>query len=203
MYDGQWWVLLATVTALVLICYGAVLRIQLFHSRGERQEVLVAMRFAFAALPATFFFLVLAFVPLLPPMLWLATHGFDLVGALFLLAALAGMVMMFFGWPAIVAQSQSPLAAARRSVLLARLHYGQLVLLVALLIAAIVIFALLASIFIGAVVMLAGPTAQSNPNWLALSRWLMAAFLAIPIVYVSAVSITAWRCATQPTVGSV
>jgi hypothetical protein len=70
---------------------------------------------------------------------------------------------------------------------------------VALLLAGIVIFALLASILIGTVILLPGPAAQTSPNWLALSRWLMAAVLAVPIVYACAVSITAWRyVAEQP-----
>ncbi|MBK6673861.1 MAG: hypothetical protein IPG49_10460, partial [Proteobacteria bacterium] len=49
---------------------------------------------------------------------------------------------------------------------------------VGLLLASLLVFALLASIFIGSVIMLAGPAPQSSPNWLAASRWLMAGVLA-------------------------
>jgi hypothetical protein len=197
-YDGQWWMLLATVTALVLICYGAVLRIQLHQARGERQDAFAAMRSAFASLPATFVFLLLAFAPLIPPVLWLSVRGFGPIGLLLVLAALAGVLLMFFGWPALVAQGLSPWAAARQSILLARPRYLQVAAVVALLLAAVLVFTQLAGIFLGSVIMIAGPAAQSSHNWLAVSRWLMAAVLAVPIVYAGAVSITAWRCVAEP-----
>jgi hypothetical protein len=196
-YDSQWWLLLATVTTLVLICNGAVLRIQLYHARGERQDVLAAMRSAFASVPATFLLLLLIFAPLIPPLMWLAMRSIDVVGVLLVIAALAGLLLMFFSWPALVAQGLSPWAAARRSVLLARSRYLQLLVLVALLAAAVLVFALLASIFIATVMMLAGPAAQTSPNWLAVARWMMAAVLAVPVVYACAVAITAWRCAAE------
>jgi hypothetical protein len=200
-HDGQWWMLLATVSALVLICYGSVLRIQLHQARGERQDVFAAMRSAFAALPFTFLFLAMAFAPLVPPALWLSARGFGFIGMLLLLAALAGVLLMFFGWPAMIAQGLSPWAAARRSIVLARPRYLHVAAVVALLLAAVLVFTQLAGIFIGSVIMIAGPAAQSNPNWLAVSRWLMAGVLAVPIVYAGAVSITAWRCVSEQQVG--
>jgi len=197
-YDGQWWTLLAAVTALVLICYGAVLRIQLHQVRGERQDAMAAMRSAFASLPFTFLFLLMTFAPLAAPAVWMSTRGFGLVGMLLLLGALAGSLLMFFGWPAMVAQGLSPWAAARRSILLARPRYLQVTAVVALLLAAVLVFTQLAGIFLGSIIMIAGPAAQSNPNWLAASRWLMAGVLAVPVIYAGAVSITAWRCVTEP-----
>ena len=125
-------------------------------------------------------------------------RGSGLIGTLLLLAAVAGVMLMFFGWPAIVAQGLSPWAAARRSILLVRSRYLQVLAVVGLLLASVLVFALLASIFIGSVIMLAGPAAQSSPNWLAASRWLMAGVLALPIVYAGAVSIAAWRCGAVP-----
>lgn len=196
-YDGQWWMLLAAVTALVLICYGAVLRIQLHQARGGRQDALAAMRDAFGSLPATFAFLVIAFAPLAPPALWLSMRGFGVIGMLLLLAALAGVLLMFFGWPAMVARSISPWAALRLSVLLVRPRYRQVAAVVALLLAAVLVFTQLAGIFLGSMIMIAGPAAQSNPNWLAVSRWLLAGVLAVPIIYAGAVSITAWRCVME------
>lgn len=197
-HDREWWMLLVAVTALVLICYGAVLRIQLYQARGEPQDVMAALRSAFASLPATLVFLLMAFAPLLPPAMWIAMRGSGLIGTLLLLAAVAGVMLMFFGWPAIVAQGLSPWAAARRSILLVRSRYLQVLAVVGLLLASVLVFALLASIFIGSVIMLAGPAAQSSPNWLAASRWLMAGVLALPIVYAGAVSIAAWRCVAEP-----
>lgn len=198
LHDREWWMLLVVVTALVLICYGAVLRIQLDQARGERQDVMTAMRSAFAALPATFVFLLLAFAPLLPPALWMAARGFGFIGALLLVAALGGVLLMFFGWASLLAQRLSPWAAVRRSILLVRPRYVQVAALVGLLLASIVVFALLASIFIGSIIALAGPAAQSSAAWLTVSRWLMAGVLALPIVYAGAVGITAWRCVAEP-----
>jgi hypothetical protein len=108
------------------------------------------------------------------------------------------VLLMFFGWPAMVALGLSPWAAARRSILLVRPRYLQVVAVAALLLAAVLVFTQLAGIFLGSVIMIAGPAAQSSHNWLAVSRWLMAAVLAVPIVYAGAVSITAWCCVTQP-----
>lgn len=196
-YDGEWWMLLAAVTALVLICYGAVLRIQLHQARGGRQDAFAAMRDAFGSLPATFAFLVIAFAPLAPPALWLSMRGFGAIGMLLLLAALAGVLLMFFGWPAMVARSISPWAALRLSVLLVRPRYRQVAAVVALLLAAVLVFTQLAGIFLGSMIMIAGPAAQSSPNWLAVSRWLLAGVLAVPIIYAGAVSITAWRCVME------
>lgn len=196
-HDGQFWMLITTVTALVLICYGAMLRIQLHQARGERQDAMVALRSAFASLPATFLFLVMAFAPLVPPALWLSMRGFGFIGVVLLLAAVAGMLLMFFGWPALAAQKISPWAAARQSILLARERYMQVAALAGLLLASVLVFALLASIFIGSVIALAGPQAQTSPVWLGVSRWLMAGVLALPIVYAGAVTITAWRCVAE------
>jgi hypothetical protein len=196
-YDGEWWMLLTTVTALVLICYGAMLRIQLHQARGDRQDVFVAMRSAFGSLPSTFAFLLIAFAPLVPAALWVAARGSAVVGVLLVLASLAGVLLMFFGWPALVAQGLSPWAAARRSIHLARPRYRQVAAVAGLLLASVVVFALLASIFIGSVIALAGPAAQTSHSWLAISRWLMAGVLAMPIVYAGAVSITAWRCVAE------
>lgn len=196
-HDREWWLLLVLVTVLVLICHGAVLRIQLYQARGERQDVMAALRSAFASLPATLAFLLMAFAPLLPPAMWIAMRGWGFIGTLLLLAALAGVMLMFFGWPAIIAQRLSPWGAARRSILLVRPRFAQVVAVVGLLLASVLVFALLASIFIGSVIMLAGPEAQSNRNWLAASRWLMAGVLALPIVYAGAVSIAAWRSVAE------
>lgn len=197
-HDREWWMLLVAVTALVLICNGAILRIQLFQARGERQDAMASLRAAFASLPATFLFLLMAFAPLAPPVLWVSMGQSGVVGALLLLLALAGMLLLFFGWPAMAAQGISPWAAVRRSILLVRSRYAQVAALAGLLLASIIVFALLASIFIGSVIMIAGPSAQTNANWLAASRWLMAGVLAMPIVYAGAVSITAWRCVEGP-----
>jgi hypothetical protein len=91
-----------------------------------------------------------------------------------------------------------PWDALRRSILLVRAQFSQVAALAGLLLAMVLVFAMLCGIFIGEIMMLAGPQAQTSQNWLALSRWLMAGVLAIPIVYGSAVAVTALRVITAP-----
>jgi hypothetical protein len=192
-YDTQWWVLLALVTGLVLICYDAMLRIQTWQARGQRLDVLAAMRSGFAALPATFLLLLLALAPLVAPVLWLSWRGADVAGVLLLMLALGGLLYLFFGWPALVAQRVWPWAALRDSILLVRGRYLQVASLALVLLAAILVFSLLTGIFLGVVMMLAGPAAPTSHLWLSVSRWLMAGVLALPLVYGGAVSVTAYR----------
>jgi hypothetical protein len=135
----------------------------------------------------------LCLTPLLPPMLWLGAHRFDLSGALLLLAGLGGVLFMFFSWSAMLSERLPPWVALRRSILLVRTHFAQVAALAGLMLAVVLVFAQLTGIFIGEIRMIAGPEAQNSHGWLSLSRWLMAGVLAIPIVYASAVSITAFR----------
>ena len=197
-HDAQWWGVMGASTLLVLICYDSVLRLQLARARGEGSGLLPAMRLAVAALPATLLLVLLSLTPLLPPMLWMGSHRFDLPGALLLLAGLIGMLFMFFSWPAMLWEKLWPWAALRRSIWLVRTHFAQVAALAGLMLAVVLVFAQLTGIFIGEIMMLAGPQAQTSHGWLSLSRWLMAGVLAIPIAYASAVSITAFRMVAAP-----
>ena len=71
------------------------------------------------------------------------------------------------------------------------------VLLGASLMAAVLVFILLAGILVGIVMNLAGQ-ATPGPSALAFSRWLMAVLLAVPVVYGGAVTVSAWRAARRP-----
>jgi hypothetical protein len=76
------------------------------------------------------------------------------------------------------------------------MRFAQVAAVAGLLLAMVVVFAMLAGIFIGEIMMLAGPQAQTSHVWLSLSRWLMAGVLALPIIYGSAVAVSAFRLAT-------
>jgi hypothetical protein len=132
-------------------------------------------------------------VPLLPPVLWMGLRGFGLAGALLLSGGLGGVLFVFFAWPASLAEGLSPWGALRRSIALVRERFAQIAALSGLLLAMVLVFATLSGIFIGEIMMLAGPEAQNSHGWLTLSRWLMAGVLAIPIVYGSAVLVIAYR----------
>jgi hypothetical protein len=49
---------------------------------------------------------------------------------------------------------------------------------------------------------LAGQGAQTSHAGLSFSRWLMAGLLALPVVYIGAVTVTAWRVARVPRVSA-
>lgn len=197
-HDAQWWGVLAASTALVLICYDSVLRLQLARAGGQSSAVMAAMRQAVADLPRVLPLVLVAFLPLLPALLWAGMRGFGVLTAVLLLAGMAGMLFVFFGWTALLAEGLLPWAALRRSTLLVRAHFAQVAALAGLLLAMVLVFAMLSGIFIGEIMMLAGPQAQDSHGWQALSRWLMAGVLAIPIVYGSAVAVTAYRVITAP-----
>ncbi len=197
-YDAQWWGVLAASTALVLICYDSVLRLQITRAAGQSPAVMAAMRQAVADLPRVLPLVLLAFMPLLPALLWVGMRGFGLIAVVLLLAGLAGMLFVFFAWTAMLAEALLPWSALRRSILLVRAQFAQVAALAGLLLAMVLVFAMLSGIFIGEIMMLAGPQAQSSHGWQAISRWLMAGVLAIPIVYGSAVAVTAYRVITSP-----
>lgn len=194
-HDAQWWGVLAASTALALICYDSVLRLQWTHARGQPSGILAAMRLAVAALPGTVLLVLLALTPLLPAAWWMSLRGLGFLGAVLVLIGLTGVLFVFFGWPALLAERLSPWGALRRSILLVRPRFTQVAALAGLMLAMVLVFGMLTGIFIGEIMTLAGPQAQSSHAWLSLSRWLMGGVVAIPIVYVSAVSITAFRLA--------
>ena len=201
-YDAQWWGVLVASTVLVLICYDSVLRLQLARATGQPAGLMPAMRQAVADLPRVLPLVLMAFMPLLPALLWAGMRGFGLITAVLLVGGLTGMLLVFFGWTALLAERLMPWDALRRSILLVRAQFAQVAALAGLLLAMVLVFAMLSGIFIGEIMMLAGPQAQTSPNWLALSRWLMAGVLAIPIVYGSAVAVTAFRVITAPKRGA-
>ena len=66
-------------TALTLLCYDTLLRLQLAAAGRERPAVLETMRRSMLTLPATLALLLLSLAPLLPPLWWIASRGFGWV----------------------------------------------------------------------------------------------------------------------------
>ncbi len=89
----------------------------------------------------------------------------------------------------------SPLAALRGGIALVRGRWLEFAGVVAALLAAVLVFVLLASILISMVMNLAGQGLDPTAGGLALSRWLIAVVLAVPVVYAGAVSVVTWRAA--------
>jgi len=207
VHTREWWGLAFASTVLTLICYGAVLRHQLALAEGGRPQVLDSLRRAAVDVPFVVVVVLLLAVPLLPAMLATAWHGFDVQAALLTLLAGAVMIYGWFAWPALVdpdvqagmqgshsweSRRRSPLGALACSVRAVRGRWRAVAGVAGALIAAVLVFVMLTGIFIGMVMELGGqasPTAQG----LAISRWLMAVILAVPVVYGGAVTVSAWR----------
>jgi hypothetical protein len=170
----------------MLLCYGGVLRQQLALARGERVGLLDSLR--------------LSLRELLPSLaLVLMSMTVIAVGTLLLVApGIAAVVLLFFAWPALLAERLNPLAAIQRSIALVRGRFMAVAGVVGALAAAVLVFVLLTGILMAIIMTLAGPGAQTGHAGLSFSRLLMAAVLAVPVVYVGAVSVVAYRAAAQP-----
>ena len=193
-YTRDWWGLMAACLLLTLICYGAVLRQQFAIAAGEPQRLLESLRSAATDIPQVLAVHVLLLLPLVPAMLATAWLDFGLVPALLTLAAGGLLIYGWFAWPALVATPTGPVAAMGRSIVLVRGRWTAFAQLAFALLASVLVFVLLVGIFIGVVMGLAGQ-ATPDANGLALSRWLMGLVLALPVVYASAVTVSAWRAA--------
>ncbi len=207
-YTRDWWGLVFASTLLTLICYGGVLRHQLALASGLRPQALDSLRQAALDAPFVLVLLLLLALPLVPAMLVTAARGFDIAAALLTVAAALLLVHGWFAWPALVEadlqasrsagpvlRPRAPLRAMAHSIGQVRGRWRQVAMLAGTLLAAVLVFVLLTGIFMGVVMGLAG---QANPTagGLALSRWLMALVLALPVVYGGAVTVTAWRALT-------
>jgi hypothetical protein len=183
LHSGLWWALYALSTALMLVCYGAILRLQLARSVGTRLAPLVALAQGAAGL-----------LPALAVVL-LVLVGLAAGLALLVVPGLAVLVWCFFAWPAQVEERLGPLAALRRSVALSRGRFMAVAGVVGALVAAVLVFVLLTGILLAVVLNLAGIGTPTGHAGLSISRWLMAALLSLPVVYVGAVSVAGWRAA--------
>lgn len=195
-YTRDWWGLLAACVLLTLICYGAVLRQQFAIATGRPQRLLDSLRSAAMDIPQVLAVHLVLVAPLVPAMLATAWMDFGVVPALLTLAAGALLIYGWFAWPALVATPSGPVAAIGQSISLVRGRWTSFVQLAFALLASVLVFVLLIGIFIGVVMGLAGQ-ATPDANGLALSRWLMGLILAMPVVYGSAVTVTAWRAAVS------
>ncbi len=184
LHSPQWWGLYVASTALMLICYGGILRQQLARAAGQRLPVFESLRSSLIGLLPSLGVVVLTL---------LAVVGGSL---LLLVPGLVALVWLFFAWPAQIDAGIDPVAAVTRSCQLVRGRFLQVAGVVAATIAVVLVFVLLTGILMAVVMNLAGQGAQSSHGGLSFSRWLMAAVLSLPVVYVGAVSVAAYRVAS-------
>ncbi|MEO8314021.1 MAG: hypothetical protein ABI645_04415 [Pseudomonadota bacterium] len=195
-HGGEWWGVMLASTVLMLICYGAMLRQQLRLAAGERAPLMQSLSDAVRDVPAVLVIAAAWILPLLPAMASTAWRGFDGVALVLALAAAALLVFLIPAWPAMTARNLLPWVALQESIRLVRGRWLQFAGLVMILLLGLAVFVLIAGIFLGMVMYLAGQGANPTPTALAASRWLMAIVLAVPVVYVGAVSVVLWRTAT-------
>jgi uncharacterized membrane protein len=174
----------------MLICYSGVLREQLALARGERISALVSLRQGLIGLPQTLGVLVLTTVAIL------------LGGVLLVIPGLLALVYTTFAWVAQIDEGLGPVTAIRRSVDLVRGRPLEVAGIIGSLAAGVLVFVLLTGILMAIVMNLAGQGAQTSHAGLSFSRWLMAGLLALPVVYIGAVTVTAWRVARVPRVSA-
>jgi hypothetical protein len=182
LHSAQWWGLYAASTVLMLVSYGGILRQQLSRSVGQRLGIFESLRLSLVGLLPTLGVVLLQLLLVLGGMLLLVLPG------------LVALVWLFFAWPAQL-EGLGPLAAMRRSVQLVRGRFFQVAGVVGATLASVLVFVLLTGILMAVVMNLAGADAQSSHGGLSFSRWLMAAVLSLPVVYVGAVSVVAYRAA--------
>jgi hypothetical protein len=183
LHSGQWWGLYAASTVLMLICYGGILRLQLARSVGSRLGPLAALAQGVTGLLPALAVVVLVLVALLAGLVLLVLPG------------LAVLVWFFFAWTAQIEERLGPVAALRRSVALCRGRFMAVAGVVGATVAAVLVFVLLTGILLAVVMNLAGVATPTGHAGLSISRWVMAALLSVPVVYVGAVSVAAWRVA--------
>jgi hypothetical protein len=172
-------------TALMLLCYAGILRQQLGWSVGQRCGVLQSLRDSLAGLLPTLGLYLLLLLTVVP-------------GLILLLPGLGLMVLFFFAWVALIEERLSPLAAIRRSVMVVRGRFMTVASILVAVLAVVIVFTLLVGILLAVVMYLAGQGDHPEHAGLSLSRWLMACIVAVPVVYVGAVSVAAWRAASAP-----
>ncbi|MEN9705386.1 MAG: hypothetical protein RLZZ393_1265 [Pseudomonadota bacterium] len=173
VHEPQWWALYVASMVLTLACYGAVVHRQRCLASGESLTVLDAMRRSFRGLPAS-----------------LATSALCILvvalgAALALLPGLAAIVWLSLSW-VFALEGAMPLEAMRASVAAVRGRFWSMARLLAVLAAAVLVFVVLAGIFVGVLMAVAGKQGPTTPFGQTLSRLLFGTVIALPVVYLGA-----------------
>jgi hypothetical protein len=183
LHSGQWWALYAVTTVVMLACYAGILRQQLAHSLGRQLGPLQALWQSVTGLLPVVGVVLLVLAATLTGL------------ALLVLPGCAVLVWFYFAWTAQIEEGLGPIAALRRSTRLARGRFLAVAGVVGATVAAVLVFVLLTGILLAVVMNLAGIGTPAGHAGLSFSRWLMAALLSLPVVYVGAVNVAAWRVA--------
>jgi hypothetical protein len=170
---ADWWALYVVSTVLTLACYGAVVLRQRSIADGEPLPILDALRRGVIGLPKT------AATALL------CTAGVLLGGVLLVLPGLAAIVWLSQAW-VIALEGALPVAAIRGSIASVRGRFWPIAKVIAVLLAAVLVFVMLAGIFVGVLMAAAGKQGPTTVAGQTLSRLLFGAVIALPVVHVGA-----------------
>lgn len=187
-------------TVLVLMCQGAVVLRQWAMAAGQRLSPFDALRLAVRRLPQSAGTALLLF---LPSLVAIALVPLDrrLVAVMVVVAVLL-LLWLAFAWPAAILEPCGPLQALKRGARLVRGRLRLVLMLELTALAFVLVFVLLTGILLGVVMSIAGMNgpgvgAGVGPGigavQLGLSRLLIAAVCALPVVWLGAVWVTAYR----------
>ena len=185
---GEWWALYVLGTLASLVLWAIVLaKQQRIATGGAGAPGAGAM---LARLPAIVGFCLASFVVVL-----LVSFPFGLAAALFamppgvrsalvLLPILAASAAVSLGWPALVLEGRSALAAVAIGLRLAVAHRRRLVLVVVAILATLIVMVILAGLVVAVITGLASPAGAAVQGSLSAAVMLLAAALAV--LYLSA-----------------
>jgi hypothetical protein len=175
-HSPEWWGLYAACIALMLICYGAMLLLQISVASGQETTVREALRASVLRLPAAAATVLLAILAVAAGTALLVVPG------------ILALLYLGFSWHVVLRERTGVLASLARSVALVR---GRVLALAGVLGAAgagVLVFVLLTGILMGLVMSLAAIDPRAGGLGLGFARLLYAVVLAVPVVWLGAVS---------------
>jgi hypothetical protein len=169
------------VLALVLICYGAVTLRQASLAGGAPLPVIDALQRSARALPALFAATLIVMLAIVAGL------------ALAVLPGLAAVVWLSFAWIGVLVDGRGPVAALGDSVRLVRGRFWPLAGLFCVALAVVFVYVLLMVVLIDVVMAVAGWRGPADAIGQGLSKVLVGIVVSLPIVYLGAMLVVAWR----------
>lgn len=175
-HSAEWWGVYAASIVLMLVCYGAVLLRQLSLASGRALTLRESLRGSVLKLPVAGATVLLVTLAVLAGTALLVVPG------------VLALLYLGFAWHAALWERGNVFAALARSVELVRGRALALLGVLGAAAAAVLVFVLLTGILLGLVMSLAGVDPREGSSGISLARLLYAVVLAVPVVWLGAVS---------------
>ena len=179
--DPQWWGLYVASIVLMLICYGALTLRQASLADRAPLPVFDALRRGALALPSAGLTAVIVMAAIVAGLVLAVVPG------------LALTAWLSMAWVAALTEGSDPAAAIRRSIAMVRGRFWPLAGAYAAVLAAVLVFVMLAGIFVGVLMAIAGQQGPTSVAGQMLSRLLFGCVIALPVVYVGAAQVVVFR----------